>query len=677
MKPYIAIITSTKDSTMKLSTLLLSIILCLLCACSDKRADAPKAVPYTLVDTSSALWHCVSDGLGVSELGIVKDTLKATLITKIGRRRRSKNRKSLLERMRVNERYQNRIYDFYIVEYKGDTVRVVTPRSDNPTNDSTTYVLNEIQDTIRFIPADFPEVRWEYDTYYDTSAYYKESLLTVYGALYCNTLPIPETPEEACKHLDIILSDSSKANIRKSGVGGSHFGMGMWLRNNWGLWGGSKLKDYFLEKGIEHADNMSSSILNTYYHYVATIEKAPKLYPLVQGDISWNSISPDRYILDDSVRYYKSLIRNDSSNGELYAKLANCEFIIGRYKESAKSYTKSISLGGDKKILNFARGQMLCRVGEFEKAIVDFKQFYSLVKRPIIGTGFKRQALANAYLGYCYYQVDSFDFAIEHLTKALHTLDRIGDTQENGKLYAYRAECYHWTENYENVISDYVKALTYGFDSSNVDYYLMGAYYMEDELQMALKWADYLVSVDSMSAQYHGMRGIIHEALEMYENALEDYGMAIECCHKFSGISFLSKRNTKWALGYIYRARCYDKMENVKLAAADYEQAMEYDPDSAAINHEYASFICRTLYKEKYRDAIAVVSDAISLEDSVEYYKTRGRLYYELEEHSRAISDLNHYIKHTTDSSSLAAVEESITLVKEMGGKPEASPLIK
>ena len=47
-----------------------------------------------------------------------------------------------------------------------------------------------------------------------------------------------------------------------------HFNFGMWLRNNWGLWGGSRLQQYFIEKGIQHPDEMSSSILQYYYDWL-------------------------------------------------------------------------------------------------------------------------------------------------------------------------------------------------------------------------------------------------------------------------------------------------------------------------------------------------------------------------------------------------------------------------
>jgi hypothetical protein len=44
-----------------------------------------------------------------------------------------------------------------------------------------------------------------------------------------------------------------------------HFGAGLWMRNRWGLWGGSRLARYFRKLGIEHPDEMSGIILRTFW----------------------------------------------------------------------------------------------------------------------------------------------------------------------------------------------------------------------------------------------------------------------------------------------------------------------------------------------------------------------------------------------------------------------------
>lgn len=48
-----------------------------------------------------------------------------------------------------------------------------------------------------------------------------------------------------------------------------HFGPGMWMRNNWGLWSDqSRLKQYFDSGGVYAADSISSLIVTSYWRYL-------------------------------------------------------------------------------------------------------------------------------------------------------------------------------------------------------------------------------------------------------------------------------------------------------------------------------------------------------------------------------------------------------------------------
>jgi hypothetical protein len=44
-----------------------------------------------------------------------------------------------------------------------------------------------------------------------------------------------------------------------------HHGLGRYLRNNWELWHGSPLAQYFHDLGVSHPDDMSSVILLSFY----------------------------------------------------------------------------------------------------------------------------------------------------------------------------------------------------------------------------------------------------------------------------------------------------------------------------------------------------------------------------------------------------------------------------
>ena len=91
----------------------------------------------------------------------------------------------------------------------------------------------------------------------------KDSSVTVY---------IPVDLPDCMRQLDSILTPENKEWIlsidEKDFLARTHLALGIWIRNNWGLWAGSHLATYFDEQGIHHPDDMSGVILRCYYHYI-------------------------------------------------------------------------------------------------------------------------------------------------------------------------------------------------------------------------------------------------------------------------------------------------------------------------------------------------------------------------------------------------------------------------
>ena len=87
-----------------------------------------------------------------------------------------------------------------------------------------------------------------------------------------NGVYIPKNIKECFRELDSILSNDDIQSIKKLENRDEtimfHHGLGTWLRNNWGLWGGSRLQQYFIERKINHPDSMSSTILEYYYDWL-------------------------------------------------------------------------------------------------------------------------------------------------------------------------------------------------------------------------------------------------------------------------------------------------------------------------------------------------------------------------------------------------------------------------
>jgi len=101
---------------------------------------------------------------------------------------------------------------------------------------------------------------------------------------------IPTDLEDAFRELDRMLHPGLKARMK----GGNqnqmiehHFGLGRWMRNNWGLWGGSDLARFFFRRGIMHPDDMSGFILAQYWN---RLHGQPITLPPPLPDDQWQPI---------------------------------------------------------------------------------------------------------------------------------------------------------------------------------------------------------------------------------------------------------------------------------------------------------------------------------------------------------------------------------------------------
>ena len=82
---------------------------------------------------------------------------------------------------------------------------------------------------------------------------------------------MPTTLEGSFPVLEKLLKPQGVAELRAGGeseLAGYHFGLGMWMRNNWNLWHGGPLADWFRARGIVLADDMSGIILTSFCRHV-------------------------------------------------------------------------------------------------------------------------------------------------------------------------------------------------------------------------------------------------------------------------------------------------------------------------------------------------------------------------------------------------------------------------
>jgi hypothetical protein len=83
---------------------------------------------------------------------------------------------------------------------------------------------------------------------------------------------IPTNLAECFGELDKLVSEIDKKEMKdkpkREDMILYHLTLGMWMRNNWGLHGGSRLLAYFYEKGIRDPEQMSTVVLFYYYDWL-------------------------------------------------------------------------------------------------------------------------------------------------------------------------------------------------------------------------------------------------------------------------------------------------------------------------------------------------------------------------------------------------------------------------
>jgi hypothetical protein len=108
-------------------------------------------------------------------------------------------------------------------------------------------------------------------------------------------LYIPENLEDCFGELGKMLQPELIEEM-KSGTEDDmityHHGLGTWLRNNWGLWSGSRLAKYFNGLGIKHPDDMSGVILDSF----------------------WRHLNNKPIELEGQVKYYKDYWEKEKTN---------------------------------------------------------------------------------------------------------------------------------------------------------------------------------------------------------------------------------------------------------------------------------------------------------------------------------------------------------------------------
>ncbi len=113
-----------------------------------------------------------------------------------------------------------------------------------------------------------------------------------------NGFYIPHNIEDCLAALNEMLTMREKEKFKSSFPMEFHHSLGTYLRHNWDLWQGSRLKKYFENLGTTHPDDMSSIILNCYWRQLGN-----EPYDLKSQLNKYNRIHVPQLIMPDSLIY--------------------------------------------------------------------------------------------------------------------------------------------------------------------------------------------------------------------------------------------------------------------------------------------------------------------------------------------------------------------------------------
>lgn len=92
-----------------------------------------------------------------------------------------------------------------------------------------------------------------------------------------NGIYIPKDIKDCFLQLDKLLSKEDISKIEnlksKNETIEYHHSLGMWIRNNWGLWGGSRFQLYMHSRTNDEPDGMSALILEYYWEWLHGINR--------------------------------------------------------------------------------------------------------------------------------------------------------------------------------------------------------------------------------------------------------------------------------------------------------------------------------------------------------------------------------------------------------------------
>lgn len=187
---------------------------------------------------------------------------------------------------------------------------------------------------------------------------------------------IPFDFDDAVRELETLLDEKDKAYIRDSMAlgeleGEGHFGVGMFIRNRWGLWQNSRLAKYFEQRRFYHPDNMSDIVLEgidyklhgKVYDFNAMVKREDSLYRARKSNPKFTIPPKSREDKKRHKEYQKEVVDRLKSTGLRKGEIVYFKYTYGcSNQEEADMVSESTSekkYGRDKEKKYLAKGKIV------------------------------------------------------------------------------------------------------------------------------------------------------------------------------------------------------------------------------------------------------------------------------------------------------------------------------
>ncbi len=216
-------------------------------------------------------------------------------------------------------------------------------------------------------------------------------------------------------------------------------------------------------------------------------------------------------------------IRLNPKNPNAYSGLGAAHYSQKRYNEAIQELTRAVEMGVSHPYVYINRANAYAMVDNYEAAFADFSRAISRFNAPDSLFLADRDNLAYSYygLGLSYSHLGDYDKAADSYATSLAINPSYAEALAN------RAAMYLKIKLYASAEEDLKASLTLGLSSPDIYNLLGSAYYYQNKFKLAKECYEKAISLKPEHAQAHSNLGATLSEAGKYEDALNEYQVAL------------------------------------------------------------------------------------------------------------------------------------------------------